>query len=56
MEIYFSQTSVIYFCRGFSCCAYYRGARKARVDCILSHWVTNDEDAFLTDVLFSIYS
>ena len=23
--IYFSQTSVLYFCRGFSCCPYYRG-------------------------------
>ena len=38
-EIYFSQMSVIHFCRGFSCCLYYRGVRnkrgvhKARVDC-----------------------
>ena len=25
--IYFSQTSVIYFCRGFNCCSYYRHGR-----------------------------
>ena len=37
---YISQTCVIYFCPGFSCCPYYRmsviaaGVRKARVDCI----------------------
>ena len=29
--IYFSQTSVIYFCRGFSCCPYYRGVRNSEV-------------------------
>ena len=29
--IYFSQTSVIYFCRGFSCCPYYRGVRDSEV-------------------------
>ena len=30
--IYFSQTSVIYFCRGFSCCpGYYRGVRDSEV-------------------------
>ena len=32
--VYFSQTSVIYFCHGFGCCPYYRGVRKARVDFI----------------------
>ena len=31
MGIYFSQTSVIYFCRGFSCCPYYRGARNSEM-------------------------
>ena len=29
--IYFSQTSVIYFCRGFSCCPYYWGVRNSEV-------------------------
>ena len=29
--IYFSQTSVIYFCRGFSCCPYYRGVHDSEV-------------------------
>ena len=29
--IYFSQTSVIYFCRGFSCCPYYQGVRNSEV-------------------------
>ena len=29
--IYFSQTSLIYFCRGFSCCPYYRGVRNSEV-------------------------
>ena len=27
--IYFSQTPVIYFCLGFSCCPYYRGVRNS---------------------------
>ena len=31
MGIHFSQTSVIYFCRGFSCCPYYRGVRNSEV-------------------------
>ena len=31
--VYFSQTSVTYFCLGFSCCPYCRSVRKARVDC-----------------------
>ena len=36
----FSRTSVICSCRGFSCCPYYWGVRKARVDCILFHlWI-----------------
>ena len=26
--------SVSYFCQGFSCCPYYQGVSKARVDCI----------------------
>ena len=29
--IYFSQTSVIYFCRRFNYCPYYRGARNSKV-------------------------
>ena len=29
--IYLSQTSVIYFCWGFSCCPYYRGVRNSEV-------------------------
>ena len=33
MGVYFSQMSVIYFCPEFICCPYYRGVRKARVDC-----------------------
>ena len=31
MGSYFSQMSVIYFCRGFSCCPYYRGVRNSEV-------------------------
>ena len=30
-EIYFSQSSVIYFCRRFSYCPYYRGVRNSEV-------------------------
>ena len=30
-RVHFSQTSVIYFCRGFSCCPYYRGVRYSGV-------------------------
>ena len=29
--VYFSQTYVLYFCRGFSCCPYYRGVRNSEV-------------------------
>ena len=29
--IYFSRTSVPYFCRGFSCCPYYRGVRNSEM-------------------------
>ena len=29
------ELTVICFYRGFSCCPYYRGVRKARVDCNL---------------------
>ena len=36
----FSRTFVICSCRGFRCCPYYWGVRKARVDCILFHlWI-----------------
>ena len=31
MGIYFRQMSVIYFCRGFSCCPYYRGVRNSEM-------------------------
>ena len=31
-DVYFSQTSVIHFCLGFSYCPFYRGVRKARVE------------------------
>ena len=29
--IYYSQAFIIYFCRGFSCCPYYRGVRYSKV-------------------------
>ena len=29
--VYFSQTTEIYFCLGFSCCGYYRGVRYSKV-------------------------
>ena len=29
--VYFSQSSVNYFCLGFSCCLYYRGVRHSKV-------------------------
>ena len=29
--MFFSQMSVVYFCRGFSCCLYYRGVHYDRV-------------------------
>ena len=29
--VYFSQTSVIYFCQGFGCCPYYRGVHNSEV-------------------------
>ena len=36
----FRRTFVICSCRGFRCCPYYWGVRKARVDCILFHlWI-----------------
>ena len=31
MGIYFSKTSVIYFCWGVSCCPYHRGVRNSEV-------------------------
>ena len=30
-QFYFSQSSVIYFCQGFSCCPFYRGVRNSKV-------------------------
>ena len=29
----------IFFCRGFSCCLYYRGVRKARIDCSVNTYL-----------------
>ena len=30
-RVYSSQTAVVYFCRGFSCCSYHRGIRNTEV-------------------------
>ena len=35
MGVYFSQTSLIYFCLGFSCGPYYQGVRYHRIPTIL---------------------
>ena len=45
MGVYFSQTSLIYFWRGFSCCPYYRGVRYS--------WVSAGRElTVLTKILF----
>ena len=61
--VYFRQTSVIYFYLGFSCYPFYRGVRKARVDCSQCRWcgalviddnVAKKDDDNKYDAAFSI--
>ena len=46
MGIYFSQTSVLYFCWGFSCCPYYRGVRNSEVSARQELTVNANKDPF----------
>ena len=62
--VYFSQTTEIYFCLGFSCCGYYRSVRYIEVSArreLTIRWLERQEKDFLksnsnSNVTFFSYS